>query len=74
MNIKKKLRKALTVAAFRLIKSRLYSGLFLSSFSTLIIAGAIPLDARIGAVSSESKICSEIGIGLLERGGVGSET
>jgi gamma-glutamyltranspeptidase/glutathione hydrolase len=36
----------------------------LSSASVITTAGK----DKLGAVSSESKICSEIGIGLLERG------
>lgn len=42
--------------------------LLLSSWSSHFLVNAAGED-KLGAVSSESKICSEIGIGLLERGG-----
>jgi hypothetical protein len=48
--------------------------LLLASLSASIVSGTAGSEDRIGGVSSESKICSEIGIGLLERGGVSLES
>lgn len=41
--------------------------LLLSSLSSALVINTAEKD-KLGAVASESKICSEIGIGLLERG------